>query len=541
MVSPRPRTALRLALVGGLLLLLGAAPGAGAAGPRADSNPPSSTADLFFFDGDRRVDVERLPRLAGQALTPVRLRYEGRAREGRAFVDATAIVELEPGAEAQLAAFGARAVRPLMPSIGLWLVEDTQGGDGIDVARRLRPEPGQGKGIRRATPNLYLTRRAFGPDYTPNDPRLSGQWYFANLKMETAWGLSQGDAKTTIVVVDTGCDPLHPDLVDKTDPGLDVVDGDTDPTPHPAEDGAAHGTACAGLVAASTNNNIGIAGGCPACRLRCVRLITDQPVPTSADVDAFQFALDTDASVVSNSWGFVDPIPVPKPLEAAINNVFDHGRGGRGALVLFAMGNDDRVVGDDEVEAVRGVLGIGAINNFDEQTSFTNSGNSVDLVAPTGTLSTDISGKNGFDPGDYTSLFGGTSSSCPVAAGIAGLLVSAASERTSAELYDVLITTARAAPFAVPDAKGHDPIFGYGIIDPVAALKQVIEPPDAGAPDSGALDAGDAGEIDPGTSDPQDTDAGCSCDAAGAPSGTVDAGLYALALALVAVRARRRR
>jgi serine protease len=535
MVSPRSRAALRLALAAGLLLLLGAAP------PRADAVAPASAADLFYFDGDRRVDVERLPRLAGQSLTPVRLRYEGRAREGHAFVDATAIVEIEPGAESQLAALGARVVRPLMPSIGLWLVEDTQGGDGIDVARRLRAAQGNGAGIRRATPNLYLTRRAFGPDYTPNDPRLSGQWYFTNLKMQTAWGLSQGDAKTTIVVIDTGCDPLHPDLVDKTDPGLDVVDGDTDPTPHPTEDGAAHGTACAGLVAASTNNGVGIAGGCPACRLRCVRLITDQPVPTSADVDAFQFALDTDASVVSNSWGFVDPIPVPKPLEAAINNVFDHGRGGRGALVLFAMGNDDRVVDDDELQAVRGVLGIGAINNFDEQTAFTNSGNSVDLVAPTGTLSTDISGKEGFDPGDYTSLFGGTSSACPVAAGIAGLLVSAASDRTSTELYDVLIKSTRPAPFAVPDAAGHDPIYGYGIIDPVAALKQVIDPPDAGAPDAGDLDAGDAGEIEAGTDDTKETDAGCSCDAAGAPSGTVGAGLYALVLALVAARARRRR
>jgi MYXO-CTERM domain-containing protein len=528
---------LRFASIAGLLLLLGAAPAPGAAA----GAPAPVAPDLFFFDGDRRVDVERLPTPAGEPLTPVRLRYEGRAREGRAFVDHTAIVELEPGAEADLAALGARVVRPLMPSIGLWLVEDTEGGDGIDVARRLRAEPGRGHRILRATPNLYTRRRAFSPDYTPNDPRLPGQWYFANLKMPAAWALSQGDAKTTIVVIDTGCDPLQPDLVDKLDPGLDVVDGDKDPSPHTTENGSGHGTACAGLAAASTNNGIGIAGGCPACRLRCVRLITDQAVPTSADVDAFQFALDTDAAVVTNSWGYVDPTPVPKPLEAAINNVFDHGRGGRGALVLFAMGNDDRVVGDDELENVRGVLGIGAINNFDEQTPFTNSGNAVDLVAPTGTLTTDISGKEGFDPGDYTSLFGGTSSACPVAAGIAGLLVSAAGDRTSAELYDVMIKTARPAPYAVPDAMGHDAIYGYGIIDPVAALHLVLDPPDAGAPDAGDVDAGDAGDPDAGTPTTSEPDAGCSCDAAGAPLGPTGAAVYALGLALVGLRARRRR
>ena len=379
--------------------------------------------------------------------------------------------------------------------------------------------------MQRAVPNLYLERRAFAA-HTPTDPRYPGQWYFANLKMPEAWGRTLGDDGTTIVVVDTGCDPDHPDLVSKLDPGLDVVDDDMDPSPNASEKGAAHGTSCAGLAAAATDNGEGMAGGCPACRLRCVRLLADAPVPVSADVDAFQFALEVDAAVVSNSWGFTQAMPVPQPLATAINNVFDHGRGGRGALVLFAMGNDDRTVGDDELTGVRGVLGIGAVNNFDEQTPFTNSGNSVDLVAPTGTLTADISGAAGEEPGDYTSLFGGTSSACPVAAGIAGLLVSAAPERTSQELYDILIKSARPAPFAEPDANGHDVIFGYGIIDPVKALDEVMgKPPgDAGA---------DAG------SEPTDDEGGCSCSQAPAPP--VGAGLYAMGLALAAVRARRRR
>jgi subtilisin family serine protease len=506
-----PRS-LRFAAVSSLVLALGAVPA------RASNDAVSDSP--WFLDGDRRVEVERLPPVPElPALTPVRLHYQGRAREVRAFVDRTAIITVDPGTEPRLAHLGVKPIRPLMPSAGLWLVEDTQGGDGIDLARRVRNE------TRRAVPNLYLHRKAFGA-HTPNDPRYPGQWFFDNLKMPDAWGRTLGDAKTTIVVVDTGCDAKHPDLAPKLDPGRDVADQDDDPSPDPNQSGAAHGTSCAGLAAAATDNGVGIAGGCPECRLRCVRLLTDTPVPTSADVDAYQFALDVDASVVSNSWGFVDPIPVPQPLADAINNLFDHGRGGKGALVLFAMGNDDRVVGDDELQAVRGVLGIGAINNLDQQTPFTNSGNSVDLVAYTGTLTTDLSGAAGEDPGDYTSLFGGTSSACPVAAGIAGLLVSAAPDKTSQELYDILIKTARPAPFAVPDDKGHDEVYGFGIIDPVAAL-DALNP--QGPADAGA----DAGP------EPPAEEGGCSCKQA--PSAPAGGALCAIGLALAALRARRRR
>src|SRR5690606_17456671 len=150
----------------------------------------------------------------------------------------------------------------------------------------------------------------------PTDPRWGGQWYFQNLGMPEAWGITRGAPSTSIVVVDTGCDLGHPDLEGKLDPGRDVVDGDDDPSFVPGEPGAAHGTACAGLIAAETDNDEGIAGGCPECRLRCVRMLSEQGTPISADVEAFQFALEVDAAVVSNSWGFVDPIPAPAPLAA---------------------------------------------------------------------------------------------------------------------------------------------------------------------------------------------------------------------------------
>ncbi len=484
-------------------------------------------------------------------VAPISLRYEGRSREIKAFVDNTAIVEIEPGAEADLAARGARIVKPLMPSIGLYLVEDVTGGDGIDVARRLQPGAPAASGIRRASPNLYFYRRAFG-DYTPNDPKLPAQWYFKNLKMTEAWGLSRGDAGTSVVVIDSGCDMTHPDLKDKIDPGIDAIDGDMDPSPNVAEEGAAHGTACAGLIAASTDNSEGMAGACPDCRLRCVRLVNNMLVPESADIASFQFVLDSGAAVASNSWGFADPTPVPAMLADAINNVFDHGRGGKGAVVVFAMGNDDRVVADDELQAVRGVLAIGAINNLDAAAPFTNHGNSADLVVYTGTLSTDIVGAAGFDPGDYTSNFSGTSSSCPVAAGIAALLASAAPDKTSAEIVDVLLKTARPAPYAQPDANGHDPTYGYGIIDPVKALHALLDAGGSGGSGGGggtggagggttsAGAGGTGGGAGSGGSGAKEG-GGCSCRLTGQGNGSGQSLFVLSGVAIAAAAMRRRR
>lgn len=510
-----------------------------------------SPGEISFFDGARRIRAVRtMPRSRGGALSAITLRFDGGRPDVAALVGRGAVVEIEPreagddDIKEALSALGVRAVRPLMRAAGLWLVEDEGEGDGLDVAARLALRRGSEAAgtsrarLREAYPDLYLRRRALKDPYVPDDPKFPGQWFFKNLNMPEAWSYTKGDPSVSVVVVDSGCDAKHADIASKMDPGKDVVDGDDDPSFVAGEADNAHGTACAGLIGAVTNNKDGIAGGCPECRLRCVRLLGDMATPVSADIAAFTFALETDAAVVSNSWGFVDPIPVPNGLKTAINTVFDTGRGGKGAVVVFAAGNEARVVGDDEVLGVRGVLGVGAINNLDEETPFTNTGNSVDLVAPTGTSTTDISGADGYDSGDYTGLFGGTSSACPVAASIAALLVSAAPEKTSAEIVDALIKTARPAPYAQPDANGHDQVFGYGIIDPVPALKSVLniqEPPDAGP-------IADAGAVPPDTEAPAE---GCGCAMPGR-SGEAMQGAIAALLGLgvgvmVVQRTRRRR
>lgn len=487
-----------------------------------------------YEERGRTITVERLATTA-ELRRAVRVDFGG-GRLVNAEVDGTVIVALDPGGAEEVAASGGMLLRPLAPSLGLWLAEDVTGGDGADLAARLTTSGARSRGIRSATPNYYVRVRAFADPFIPDDPRFGGQWYFENLGMSQAWSLSVGNADTSVVVVDTGCDATHVDLADKMDAGRDVVDDDDDPTPDLAMNGAAHGTECAGIIGASTNNAEGIAGGCPECRLRCVRMLADGPQPLSVEVDAFQFALDVDAAVVSNSWGYVEPMPIPSALEEIIAEVATNGRGGKGAVVVFAAGNDDREIGVDEMCGASGVVCVGAINNFDESTPFTNFGAPVDLVAPTGTLTTDISGAAGDDPTDYTSLFGGTSSACPVVAGIAGLIVAAAPEKTAAEIEQILVATTRKAPYAVPDANGHDPVYGYGIVDPLPALESALGISEGsggagGSSGSGAGDSGGAGGSDAGD--------GCDCSTGDASPRPASIGVALALLGLVLRRCRR--
>lgn len=379
-------------------------------------------------------------------------------------------------------------------------VRGLPGEDGLDVALRMQAEIGTL--LRGAMPDLLIPRKLSSIGVPPNDPRYSAQWYFERIDLESGWALETGSEDVTIVVVDNGCDTGHPDLKAKLDPGRDVVDDDDDPQFEPNVPGNEHGTACAGLAAAATDNGTGIAGACPECRVRCVRMLTSEPsgTPLSRDVAAFEFALSVDADIVSNSWGFEQPIPVPSPLRAVIERLIAEGRGGAGTVVVFAAGNDNREIAPDELQAIPGVITVGATNNFNEATPFSNRGRAVDVVAPTGTLAPDVSGPDGQSDDDYTAFFGGTSSACPIVAGIAGLLLSAAPQLTADEVENVLQQSAEPSFFATPGDDGHDTLYGYGIVRPEAALRTVLGQSSGGAPDAGVPDLPSDGI--PGKEDP---------------------------------------
>lgn len=505
-----------------VVLFLGAGPGAAPLRLPADITPSAAAVSMTTFqfrDRGALRSATRGPR-PGTDAAPVDVVYADPAtgRSTQALIGSGVIIKL-PGSDSVVFDLAAQSldivpVRALFASLGLWLVTSTRRGeDGLALAQRLTPAVADGV-LLEAFPDLHL-RHTLAQEPTvslpPDDPRYPAQFFFDDLDMEQAWTLSVGDPSVVVAVVDNGCDELHPDLQAKLDPGHDVIDDDDDPAFFPDSPGNEHGTACAGLIAAVTDNGVDVAGACPRCRATCTRMLsaTGAGVPLNADVRAFGAAFDDDVDVVSNSWGFVDAIPVPGVLAEAITEVHRNGRGGLGAVVVFATGNDFRLVGDDELLAVEGVIGVGAVNNLGELTQFSNFGAAVDIVAPTGTVTTDISGSDGANAGDVTFAFGGTSSACPIVAGIAGLLLGLAPELTSTAVAALLTDSAKQSVFASPNEAGHDDEYGFGLVQPAVALQLLV-----------GADVPDAPELAGGS--------GCECGQGGSAGATLGLGCWLL-------------
>ncbi len=181
----------------------------------------------------------------------------------------------------------------------------------------------------------------------PDDTKFSDQWHLhntgqgggtsdADVDAPEAWDVTTGDNSIVIAIIDTGVDLDHPDLEDKLLSGYDFY-GD-DEIPDPGSTGHPHGTSCAGVAAAVTNNNLGVAGIGWDCKILPVKISSDSGTfaSSSAIAEAISYAADN-ADVLSNSWGGGGD---SSAIHTAIQYAKNSGRGGKGCPVFFATGND---------------------------------------------------------------------------------------------------------------------------------------------------------------------------------------------------------
>jgi subtilisin family serine protease len=295
-----------------------------------------------------------------------------------------------------------------------------------------------------------------GPAAPGNDPFLQFQYAARITQAVQAWQFVSGSPAIRIAILDEGVDALHPELRSAIVASFDAVEGDVDQQPRPWD---SHGTACAGLAAAIPNNNVGVRGIGGGCSLMPVRIpFSANPNDNWTWVEAnvvrgIDWAWKNGADVLSNSW-------VGGAPSAAIMNALERarrfGRQGRGCLVVMAAGNDSGPVAFPA--NLPNVLAISASNEFDEPKTKTsadgetwwgsNFGPEVDLAAPgVHNFTTDIVGADGDNPGgavnaDYMNNFNGTSSSTPIVAGVAGLVLSINPNLTEAQMRRLLTQTA---------------------------------------------------------------------------------------------------
>lgn len=409
------------------------------------------------------------------------------------------IVTVDPGAELPPSA------QPLGPTGRSWRIPAADVKSAVLLASNLLNQPG----VRTALPDLWLPRTATDFD----DPGYGGQWYLDLLGMDALYDRTLGDPDVRVAVIDSAIDLDHPDLADSWVSPRDTYSSDDDPRPNPDEfcNGGSgicddHGTAVSGIIAARANNGIDLVGLCPECTLVPIKMLGEGGGSLGRDVAAFEHAIAADAAVINNSWGYNDAIPVPAPLADVIGRAATETRGGLGSLVIFAAGNDDRTINDDELQALPSVLCVTATDRYGLPTAYTNKGASVDVAAPSATVSLAAGGGT-------TTTFGGTSAAAPVVAGLAGWALSVDPSLSAEDLRRLMIDAAVPSPQVTHDESGHHPTYGYGEIS-AANLLDALTPPE---------------EEPPG---------GCGCSGSASPAAGA-LGLLALALALVSARRRR--
>lgn len=343
-----------------------------------------------------------------------------------------------------------------------------------------------------------------------NDPYYFQQWGLRNvdpdgnsagvdIKVEAAWAVTKGSPNIRISVIDRFFDTSHPDLAPNLIPySYDVTDSGVVGTNY-------HGTACAGIVAAKEDNNIGISGVAPHCIIIPTSTLNLSGAESSASIGAaIRRAYQHNADVISFSWGNSCS---ENHIESAICEAVSDGRDGKGCVVVCPSGNENRSklsfpanLTATVVISVGGVDRCGARSGKLRNVPWScdpwpliglagsSYGEGLCVVAPgTNVLTTDPVGEAGNNHSnsisdhpdkDYT-YFTGTSAASPVVAGVAALMLSVNPNMSPYIIRKIICRTAQKINYqnhyfyTVNKAYGlWNEELGYGLVDAGACVRE---------------------------------------------------------------------
>lgn len=346
---------------------------------------------------------------------------------------------------------------------------------------------------------------------TPSDPAYSQQWYFSDpatgIDLPAAWSKTKGSPTVVTAVLDTGYRP-HSDLVgnlvpgysfisdintsnngktrgpDATDPGDWVTQQEIDtaggPFYHCASgsiDSSWHGTRVAGVIGATANNGIGIAGVSWLGKIQPVRVLGKCGGVTSDIVDAMRWAAGiavngapanpTPAKIINLSLGGSGACS--QTFQQAIDDVT-----AKGVTVVVAAGNEGVATALDQPANCKGVISVGATDAAGRRATFSNFGADIALSAPgVNILSTSNSGTT-VPAADGYGLAEGTSLAAPQVSGVAALMLAMNGNLTPAQIQQKLQGGARPSKLAADTSCTALPD-GSGILDATAAVAAAMQ------------------------------------------------------------------
>jgi len=328
------------------------------------------------------------------------------------------------------------------------------------VAARLSRDPR----VLYAVPNYIAYAQR-----DPNDPyyQQGHQWALPQIRAPLAWDISTGSsAQIVIAVLDTGVDLDHPDLSSKLISGWDFANNDNYP-----DDDNGHGTHAAGIAAAVTNNQVGVAGMVWGARILPVKVLDNQGAGSYYNIiKGIGYALDRGARIINMSFA---GSAGRQDLLDAVTTAYN-----QGALLVAAAGNCAQggpdCAGVNPVmypAAYAPVVSVAAVDRYDNWASYSEYNAYVDIAAPGGTSAYPIVSTI---PGTYGWKYG-TSMATPFVSGLAALIWNMAPNLTNEQVINLILESAdKVGPY--PYSNGRNDYFGHGRINAERALRRTDPP-----------------------------------------------------------------
>ncbi|MCS7018609.1 MAG: S8 family serine peptidase [Cytophagales bacterium] len=289
-------------------------------------------------------------------------------------------------------------------------------------------------------PNTATPTRGKQPSFGLNDPGVAQLWGFGAMQIQELFALLskiQPQKMARIAILDTGVDGTHEDLqanFHSTNPQYD-----TDPL--------GHGTHCAGIAAAVSNNGKGIASFAPNnnfVRVTSIRVLNSFGGGTQQDIiNGIIEAADQGADVISLSLGGPSFDHEQRAYAEAIRYAHQ-----AGAIVVAAAGNANDDAANFAPANVKGIIAVAALDEQLHKAEFSN--HVRNLAMPIAAPGVNIYAT--FPNNEYKVL-SGTSMATPYVAGLLGVMKAIQPNLTAEQAYQLLQQTAAEVPDAQDTGK----------------------------------------------------------------------------------------